>query len=217
MSAPRPLERAFAVAASELGHASAAWLFTREVGAEAGPAGVEELRDGLGRAFPVLDAVARRWLGGTRDPAIDPGPVVAVCRGAARVLIVGVEAAPLDLLVPALGEARIGLVQHGDGEVDWRRVLGNWSGRVEGTDLADFRRWSGARSVLLTFSYGGTDEALHVPPAWLRVHGPDVRTSFRALVAWDVLGTPMFVYPRWLVATPRDDFSHVIGAAAPGP
>lgn len=217
MSSPQKLERAFAVAASELGHATAAWLFTREVAGELGPSGVEELREGLGRAFPVLDAVARHWLEGARAASIDPEEVVEVCRGAARVLIVGVETAPLDLLVAALRGTRIGLVQHGGQDVDWSRVLGNWSGAVEGTDLSDFQRWAGARSVLLTFSYGGTSEAVNVSPTWLRVHGPDVRSSFRALVAWDVLGGPMFVYPRWLAATPRDDFSHVIGAADPGP
>jgi hypothetical protein len=206
------LERAFAAAAGELGHATTAWLFAREVALERGPAGVEELRDALGRAFPVLDSVARQLLGGVSAPPLDPGPIVELCRGAARVLFVGIEAAALDLVVPALEGSRIGLVQHGD--VDWRRVLGNWGGRVEGTDLAGFQRWSGARSVLVTFSYGGTGEVLHVQPTWLRVHGPDVRAAFRALVAWDVLGGPMFLYPRWHAATPREDFSHVVPAHA---
>lgn len=201
------------MAVGELGHASAAWLFAREVAASAGEPGVGALRDGLGREFPVLDAVCERWLTGRRAPDVDPTAVAAACSGATRVLVVGVEAGHLDALLPALREARVGLVRLGDVEADWSRVLANLDGpgrRVEGVDLADVARWAGARSVLLTFAYGRSTQTTHVLPSWVRVHGPDVRTSFRALVAWDVLGVPMFVHPRWLVSVALEEFSHVI-------
>jgi hypothetical protein len=204
------LGRAFRVALGELGHAAAAWLFAREVAACVGDAGVASLRDGLGREYPVLDAVCERWLSGRRGPDVDPAPVAAACAGAGRVLVVGVEAEHLDALVPALGEARVGLVRLSDVEADWGRVLANLGPRVEGVDLGDVPRWAGARSVLLTFAYGLSARTTHVLPAWVRVHGPDVRSSFRALVAWDVLGGPMFVHPRWLVQVELEEFSHLV-------
>lgn len=206
------LEHAFKVAAGELGHVSAAWLFAREVAAELGREGVEQLRDGLGRAYPVLDAVAGLWLEGAHAPQVDAAQVAAACQGATRLLVVGVEALHLDALLPCLPAGlRVGLVRLGLG-VDWERALSNWDGRVEGTDLADFQRWAGARSVLLTFAYGGAGGELFVHPSWVRVHGPDVRTQFRTILAWDVLGAPMYVYPRWLVGVPPEQFSTLVGA-----
>ncbi|MCW8138598.1 MAG: hypothetical protein KIT58_06815 [Planctomycetota bacterium] len=206
------LEQAFRVACGELGHCAAAWLFVREVAQALGDAGVEGLRDELGRSYPVLDAVARRWFEGHRAPHVQPEGVVAACAGAARVLVVGLEAAHLDALVPLLPpDVRLGLVRSGALEADWERVLANFGGRVEGADLGDFQRWAGARSALLTFAYGVHDGQAHVSPAWVRVSGPDVRAQFRALVAWDVLRAPTYVHPRWLVAVPLEDFSHVVG------
>lgn len=208
------LEQAFRVACAELGHASAAWLFVTEVARDGGPVAAEALRDGLGRAFPVLDAVARRWLLGRGAPAIDPARVLEACEGAERVLVVGLEGAHLDALVPRLPRtARVGLVLQGTLEADWERVLANFGGRVEGAGLSDLQRWAGPRSVLLTFGYGVHGGRVHVSPAWVRVSGPDVRTQFRTLLVWDVLGAPMFVYPRWLVNVPVDDFSHVVTSA----
>lgn len=205
------LEQAFRVACGELGHCSAAWLFVREVAAEGGAASVEGLRDGLGRAFPVLDAIARAWLGGATEARVDVAPVLAACAGAERVLVVGLEAMHLDALVARLpAEARIGLVLHGAPDADWDRVLANLRGRVEGTSLGEFQRWAGPRSVLVTFGYGVLGGRVHVNPAWVRVSGPDVRTQFRGLVAWDVLGAPMFVYPRWLASASVEDFSQVV-------
>lgn len=205
------LEQAFRVACGELGHCSAAWLFVREVAAEGGAATVEALRDGLGRAFPVLDAVARRWLDGVTAPSVEVEPLLAACAGAERVLVVGLEATHLDALVPRLpAGVRIGLVLQGALDADWERVLANFGGRVEGTALGEFQRWAGARSVLVTFGYGVLGGRIHVNPAWVRVSGPDVRTQFRGLVAWDVLGAPMFVYPRWLASVPVEDFSRVV-------
>lgn len=204
------LEQAFRVACAELGHCSAAWLFVREVALE-GEAAVEELRDGLGRTFPVLDAVARGWLDGKTGPLLQLEPLLAACRGADRILVVGLEATHLDALVPRLeAGVRVGLVLQSSFPADWERVLANFRGRVEGTGLADFQRWAGARSVLMTFGYGVHAGRGHVNPAWVRVSGPDVRTQFRGLVAWDVLASPMFVYPRWLVNVPLEDFSQVV-------
>lgn len=206
------LEHAFRVAAGELGHVSAAWLFAREVAAELGEGGVEQLRDGLGRAYPVLDAVVGQWLSGARSPRLLADEVALACAGAARLLVVGVEARHLDALLPLLpADTRVGLVRLGLG-VDWERVLANWGGRVEGTDLADFQRWAGARSALLTFAYGGAGGEVFVHPSWVRVHGPDVRTQFRSILAWDVLGAPLYVYPRWLVGVPPEQFSTLVGA-----
>jgi hypothetical protein len=207
------LEQAFRVACGELGHCAAAWLFVRELAREGGNAAVEELRDDLGRAFPVLDAVARQRLLGVTGPSLDVESVLAACAGAERLLVVGVEATHLDELVARLPAGlRLGLLLQGGLEADVDRVLANLGGRAEATGLGDFQRWAGARSMLLTFAYGVRGGRAHVNPAWVRVSGADVRTQFRGLVAWDVLGAPMFVYPRWLVNVPVEDFSHVVAA-----
>lgn len=207
---PAGLAQAFRVAAAELGMCSASWLFVRELSEDGGDDRVEALRDRLGRDFPVLDTVAAEWLGGARVPHIDPGAVVGACSGANRVLVVGVEAAFLDALVPRLDGMAIALLSHSDFEVDWDRVLGNFDGRVERTDLSSFQAWGGRRSVLLTFAYGSTEHNITVSTTWLRVMGEDVRTQFRTIVAWDTLHAPMYVYPRWLVEVPLGGFTQVV-------
>lgn len=208
------LSHAFRVACGELGHCAAAWLFVREVAAAGGAESVEELRDGVGRTFPVLDAIAREWLEGARGPALRVEPVLEACAGADRLLVVGLEADHLDALVPRLPAAtRVGLLLQEGLDADRERVLANWGGRVEGAGLDELLRWAGPGSVLATFGYGLHGGRVHVIPAWVRVSGPDVRTQFRTLLAWDVLEAPMFVYPRWLLGVPVEDFSHVVSRA----
>lgn len=209
---PSGVEGAFTVAASELGMCSAAWLFVREVHAELGDAGVAALRDRLGRTFPVLDAVALRWGEGERAPPADPEPMLEVCRGAESLVVVGLEAAFLDALLPALPDVRCALVRTQAFDVEWERVLANYDGRVEAVGVDGFQSFAGPNSVLFTFAYGGNERATNVLPTWLRVTGDDVRMQFRSLVAWDVLCAPMFVYPRWLVEVPASGFTHHVAA-----
>lgn len=206
-ASPR-LETTFRVAAGELGMCSAAWLFLRELGGE-DEAAVEALRDGLGRTYPVLDTVARRWLQGARGPSLSAEAVVSVCEGATQLLVTGVEATFLDALVELVDVPRIGLLKQGLFEADWDRVLSNYSGRVEGVELSRFQTWAGRRSVLLAFAYGTRELVTHVSPSSLRALGPDVLTQFRNVVAWDVLGEPMQVYPRWVAEVPVTSFSDV--------
>ncbi|MFS8068469.1 MAG: hypothetical protein ACMG6S_19090 [Byssovorax sp.] len=171
-----------------------------------------DARDRLGREYPVFDFAAGRFLDGERDPPVNPAAPVAVLAGIARLLVVGLEADFLDALAPLLGEIEIGLVTASSGaEPDWRRVLANYDGRVEPVGLSEIQRWAGRRSALLTFVYGTDGHAAHVAATWLRVCGPDVRTQFRALIGWDIFGRPMSTYPRWLVATSHEDFSHLVG------
>lgn len=203
------LRAAFLVAAAELGMCSAAWLFARELGEAGGDELLAASRDRLGRDFPVLDAVYARYLAGERAPRIDAAPVAAACRGARRVLVVGLETAYLDALVPLL-DGEIGLLTYGELDTDWARVLANYGGRVVPCDLASFQRFAGSRGALVTFLYGANAQVGHVQPAWLRVIAGDVRAQFRTLVGWDVLTAPMFVYPRWLVEAPLADFSEVV-------
>lgn len=205
---PPGLDQAFLMAATELGMCSAARLFVRELAAAGGDGLVAEARDQLGRAFPVLDFVAGRALAGEPEPPLDPAPVLRALAGIARLLVVGVEADFLDALVPRLAGVEIGLLaETGPAQADLRRVLANYGGRVRAVTLDDFQRWAGRRSALLTFVYGSDGHVAHVQGAWLRVSGPDVRTQFRSLIGWDILGRPLDVYPRWLVETHRDDFS----------
>jgi hypothetical protein len=206
---PSGIEQAFQLAAGELGFCSAAWLFVREVAAEGGDLLVSELRDHLGRAFPVLDAVCSAWAAGSRAPDTDPADVVAACAGAGRVVVVGLETAFLDPLVARCDGVRLALLCHSAFDVDWDRALANYEGRIEPVDLDSFQAWAGPTSALLTFAYGLHGASVHVLPAWLRVIGEDVRTQFRSLIAWDVLREAMYVYPRWLVEVPASSFTHI--------
>jgi hypothetical protein len=197
-------QQAFRLAASELGMASAAWLFVRETASLAQAAGVAALRDNLGRAWPVLDAVCAGWLAGEHEPCIDSSVLLPALHGTTRLVLVGYEAAWVDALLARLpADVRVGLVCHGDPLADWQRVLANHDGRVEALRLADFQAWAGPRTVLLTFVYGATADQVFVTPGWLRASGPDVRLQFRHLLGWRILGVPLEVYPRWLVAADR--------------
>jgi hypothetical protein len=210
---PPALDQAFLMAAGELGMCSAARLFVRELAGEGGDALVAAARDRLGRAFPVFDFVAARFLDAERAGPIDPSPVLEALAGIGRLLIVGLEADFLDALVPRLEAMEIGLITEAAGfELDLRRVLANFGGRVKPVDLSSFQAWAGRRSALLTFVYGTDGHVIHVSPSWLRVAGPDARTQFRSILGWDILGRPLNVYPRWLVEGSRDDLSRVIGS-----
>lgn len=207
---PPGLDQAFRMAAAELGMCSAARLFVRELAAEGGPPLVAEARDLLGRAYPVLDFVAACAIEGAPETPADPGPVLSALAGITRLLVVGIEADFLDALEPRLEGVEIGLLAEVGGlAADLRRVLANYGGRVRAVGLDDFQSWAGRRSALLTFVYGTDGHVAHVQGAWLRVSGPDVRTQFRSLVGWDILGRPLDVYPRWLVETHREDFSEL--------
>lgn len=204
------LDQAFSLAVAELGMASAGWLFASEVAAEQGDAGVRALRDELGRRWPVLDAICAAWERGHRAPAVDASGLWVRLGDVNRVVVVGLETRWLDALVarrPA--EARIGLVHHSEFSPDWERVRSNLRGVVERVDLDGFQGWAGRRSALVSFVYGDGGAALFALSSWVRVSGPDVRTQFRSLVGWDVLRVPLSVYPRWLVAVPRAEFTDV--------
>lgn len=204
---------AFLMAASELGMASAAHLFVREIAASGGDELVRRAADSLGHEFPVLGCVAEAWLAGERELRPDPARVLAAVRGLARLLVVGGETAWLDVLLPACGGIEVGLLRDDIGPAaDFRRVLANYDGLAVGVELAALQRWSGRRSGLLCFVYGSDGHVVHVPGAWLRVSGPDVRTQFAALVGWNILGGAMTLYPRWLAETLVADFSVVVEA-----
>lgn len=208
---PPGLEAGFLVAATELGMASAARLFVGEVGALRGEAGVDALRDALGRDFPVLDFVASTWLDGRPLAPPDPAPVLAALGPLRRILIVGVEAEALDRLVAAVpATTTLGVAVGGGGlEPDAQRVAANYGGRLEVVALGAWARWAGARSGLVTFVYGADGHVAFVAPAWLRLVGPDVRTAFRSLVGWDVLGAPPRLHPRFLAGAATSDFSAI--------
>lgn len=205
------LEDAFRTAAAELGMCSASRLFVREAGTS-GTEALEELRDRLGRTFPVLDAVSGAALDGQALHPPDPGPALEALSGLRRVLVAGFEADFLDALVPALParEVRIGLVRTATLEADWTRLADNYAGRLELVEMSGFASWAGSRSGLMTFVYGVEGAVTHVAPAWLRVAGDDVRPIFRELVGWDVLGRPMSLYPRWLTEVPAGTFTRLV-------
>jgi hypothetical protein len=208
---PQGLDQAFGAVAGELGMASASWLFVHAVARCTGAPGVGALAEAAGADFPVLDAVARAWLGGLREPILDPRKALDAVGKATRVVVVGVEATYLDALVQRLDAGvKVAMIAHSPFPVDWERVLDNYRGRVERVDLDTFQNWAGAKSALLTFAYGREDSRTIVAPLWLRACGADVRSQFRALVAWNVLETPLQLYPRWLVEVEADSFTHFV-------
>lgn len=210
---PESLHLGFLVAASELGMLSAARLYVGEIASALGGAGIEAARDALGRDYPIFDAVATRWLERGSEPALDVRSLLHELEGARRVLVAGAEADALDALVPALTGTRVGIVVGGGGlEPDAARFAANFGGKLEIVPLTDWMRWAGARSALLTLVYGTDDDVAFVPQAHLRLVGPDVRTSFRSLVAWDLLGARPRLHPRFLAETSVGDFATVVRA-----
>jgi hypothetical protein len=208
---PSGLDQAFGAVAGELGQATAAWIFVRAVARCAGEAGVAALADAAGAEFTVLDAVARGWLAGTRTQTVDPGPVLEAIGKASRVVVVGVETTFLDALLERLDPAvKVAMIAHSPLPVDWKRLLDNYGGRVERVDLDTFQHWAGGKSALITFAYGHEGSRTVVAPLWLRACGADVRAQFRALVAWNVLQTPLQLYPRWFVEIEADSFTHFV-------
>lgn len=201
--------QAFKLAASELGMASASWLFVRETAAENGPEGVVTLRDQLGRTWPVLDAVCAGWLNGQRVAHFHSRQLETRLQGIRKIVFVGHEAHWLDALLTQLPPGiPVGLVQEGEStSTQWTRVFANYRGRVEPLTLTNFQAWAGARSVLVGFVYGSPGQQFFVPPTWLRAAGSDVRLQFQALLGWRVLGLPLEIYPRWLVATDPHTFT----------
>lgn len=207
---PAGLVQAFEVAMGELGFASAAWLFVREVAAYGGEPLVRELRDAHGRTFPVLDAVAAAWLRGQGGPTVEVPPVLRACKGINRLLVVGLEADFLDALLPRLAGIEVGLLRYSLIDVDWERVQANYHGRATLIDMVNFQDFAGTKGAILTFLYGHGEHVTHVRPAWLRLIGADVRAQFRSIIGWDVLRGPLEVYPLWLVETTTRDFSEIV-------
>ncbi|MBL9007183.1 MAG: hypothetical protein JNJ46_23200 [Myxococcales bacterium] len=205
------LTQSFAVAAAELGFCSAAWLFTEAVAAEGGDAKVRVLRDLLGRTYPVLDAVCVAWLAGERKARTEPGAVCNALQGAKAVIVVGFESLFLDALLPTLRDKAIHLlVQSRVDSEAWDRILSNYDHRVRSLDLIDVQRLAGSQTAILCLLYGANEHSVHVPPAWLRLFGDDVRAQYRSFIGWDVLHQPMYVYPRWLIEVPRSDFTRIV-------
>ncbi len=208
---PAGLDQAFGAVAGELGQSTSAWLFVRAVARCAGDRGVEQLADTAGAQFVVLEAVARGWLAGVREQSIDARPAFDAIGSATRVVVVGVEATYLDALVARIDPTvKIALMTHSPFPVDWNRVLDNYGGRVERVDLDTFQHWAGGKSALLTFAYGRQDSLTVVGPLWLRACGEDVRAQFRALVAWNVLESPLQLYPHWLVEVEVESFTRFV-------
>lgn len=208
---PASLDRAFAVAAAELGFFSAARLFVRETHDALGDDGVEALRHDLGRRFPVLDALAARTLRGEALAAPDPAAAREALTGLSRVLVAGVEADALDALGPLGDGVRGGILTHRSlAQLDWGRVVANLPDGWEPVALDDFQKWAGARAGVLSFVYGAAGGVAHVTPEYLRVVGVDTRTQFRSLIGWDLLPGGTEVYPRWLAEVPTSSFSVLV-------
>jgi hypothetical protein len=205
------LGSAFDLASAELGFVSASWLFLDQVAKLSGREGVLALRDELGSSFSVLDFVASEWLEGKRGRTIKTEAILQALEGTRRVLVVGLEAAHLDVLARELHPTvRIGLVTYRLQRVDWARVIDNYAGRVEAVDLASFQGWAGARSAVLTFVYGVREPVINVLSAFLRVIGSDVRTQFRDIIGWNVLARPPDVYPRYLVEALSSELTELV-------
>jgi hypothetical protein len=194
-----PLGSAFQMAAAELGFATASRVFLEQA---EGPDATARLEAELASVFPVFGSV----LDQRRAAPLPPPRVQSLAplfSRVSRLVVVGLEAAWMDALTEL--DLEIGWIPPEHPEGDEERVLRNWGGRVQ--KVTTLSRWAGEESALLTFSYGRLGQRLAVRPAWLRVYGPDVRAWFRHLIAWDVIGTPLQRYPRWMVGVPRTDFT----------
>jgi hypothetical protein len=128
------------------------------------------------------------------------------------VVVVGFESEALDLLAPLLPAGqRLLVLTHAALPGDWVRMLVNYRGRVDPVDLDGLLDHAGPDSALLCCVTGPPGDSLFVPGAWLRVVGPDTRTAFRALVAWNLLPCAFERYPRWQAEVPAAEFTDRIG------
>ena len=213
---------AFELAAGELGMLSAARIFLREAERTGGRGAIAELREALGAAFPVLDAVATRAAAGGAIAKPDLDELASALQGSKRLLFVGLEVELLEPLVNRLRATeptlRVGVVLDPNLRHDDARVAANFTGPdladVAVVPLADFQRFAGQRSALVTPIYGTDGFRATVSSAWVRVFGPDARTQFRTLLGCDLLGEPLREYPRWLCETSTADFTAICGPAS---
>jgi hypothetical protein len=192
---------------------SASRLFAAQLLDEPDPRVVAEVVELLGDRYPVFDAVAHSVLSARSLPPIDAAPVMHALSGLARLVVIGMEAVCLDaLLERAPNELRIALVPDVLEGANLSRVAANYSGAVEFLGLDTFQGWAGRRSALLTTVYGSDGFQATVCQAWLRAHGPDVRSRFRSIIGWNVLGPKMAAHPRWLGDTSADEFAPLVAA-----
>jgi hypothetical protein len=204
------IEQAYRVAAAELGMCDAAWRFAGELSTVGGPGVVEQVRDGLGRTFPVLDAVFSRYLASQPAPSGDASSAAEACGGLRRLVIVGLEARWLDALLRRLEGVEVAVLIPAALPGDLPRVMANLPRTVQHVTLDSFQRLAGPKSGLLSFVYGATAQAAFVLPEWVRAQGPDVRAQFRSFIGWTILDSPPDVYPRWLVEVPPTSFTALI-------
>lgn len=204
----------FQLAATELGMASAAWLYVDEAAASLGDAGVQMLRDELGRHWPILDAICAARQNGTARPAVRLDPLRPYLATARRVVVVGYEADWMDALVAdAPATLKFGWLCQDVAPHHRDRMLSNHGESVTPLTLNDFQTWAGADSILMTYVYGGSTKEIFVHPSWLRCAGTDVRMQFRDLLGWQILDVPIEVYPRRLVAADRASLTALLPPA----
>ena len=204
---------AFALCAAELGMFSAARLFAGQLLAEPDAGVVTQVTELLGTRFPVFDVVVHRALSERRLAPIDPAPVLDALRGLSRLVVVGVEAECLDALLGRVPGLRIALGPDVLEGANLDRVAANSRTEVEFLGLDSFQAWAGRHSGLLTTVYGCDGFQATVCQAWLRAHGPDVRSRFRTLIGWNILGPKMASYPRWLGDTDAGEFAPLVGTS----
>jgi hypothetical protein len=205
---------AFALCAAELGMFSASRLFASQLLAEPDAGVVAEITELLGTRFPVFDAVVSRALSERHLEPIDPAAVLDALRGLSRLVVVGIEAECLDTLLGRVPSLRIALVPDALEGANLERVAANYRDEVEFLGLDSFQGWAGRHSGLMTTVYGCDGFQATVCQAWLRAHGPDVRSRFRTLIGWNVLGPKMAAYPRWLGDTDAREFAPLVSRGA---
>jgi hypothetical protein len=205
------LADAFALCAAELGMFSATRLFARSLLEETDAQCVGEVLELLGSRYPVFDVVARRALTERTIRPIDAGGLSRAVANLSRLVVVGIEAECLDALLLLPQRPRLALVLDALEGADMERVAANYEGEVTLLDLGSFQRWAGRSSALMTTVYGSDGYQATVCQAWLRAHGPDVRTRFNTILGFNVLGARMDAYPRWLCDTDARDFAPLIG------
>lgn len=207
---PPAVGRTFIVAAAERGFASAARFLVRDTAQSLGREGVEALRRELGRRFPMLDAAAAHWLDGEPAPRPDGAAVREAVEDLDSLLVVGVEADPLNALGPLRDGLRTGILAHRSvGPVEVERLVANLPNTWEFVFLNDVHLWARGRVGVLTFAYGSADGALQVCPEYARVVRDDTRRRFHTRIAWDLLPASLAAFPRWLTQVPRQSFTHV--------
>lgn len=205
------IARAYAMLSVEMGHMAASAAIYEQIVDHYGSESARWFLQRNGRAFPILSTMADD----------DGTPRIKKCisdinnqlsmllRNKTKILCIGAEAAWLDIAAPMHLDKTFYVVPHSS-DADLDRFLSNYGENVQIHNSVDLAHLYGTDSVIVTFAFGVTDHTFYTYPVTYRFCGRDTRQAFSALIALDIVGSPLRFCPADLVEIATDEMTHVL-------